>query len=117
MTPSDKERIEAAIAAHVKWMSRLREAVATGQSEFTEDQVRVDDRCEFGKWIYSDFKALCPPATFEAIRHTHAEFHRTAAQVLTMALGGRKDEAKVELASGARLSRLSGELILGLRNV
>ena len=40
-----------AVFAHSQWKHRLREAIKTGESEWTVAEVRADDRCDFGEWL------------------------------------------------------------------
>lgn len=51
MTGHTRE-IDAAVAAHDQWKARSLAAIEAGSSEFTPEQVAVDDRCAFGKWFY-----------------------------------------------------------------
>lgn len=46
-----QELITKAIAAHGQWKVRLREVIASGRSEWSVDQVKVDDQCVLGRWI------------------------------------------------------------------
>jgi hypothetical protein len=43
--------IDKAIAAHARWKSQLRKVIDSGTSDFTIDQVRPDNVCEFGRWL------------------------------------------------------------------
>jgi hypothetical protein len=112
-----EEKVEAAIKAHFAWFDRLKNAVATGQSEFKPEVVAKDNQCEFGKWIYSDLSNLCDQKTFAEIKENHAKFHQKASEVLSLALAGNKAKATEELARTGVLSQLSGRLILILRRL
>jgi hypothetical protein len=98
------------IAAHGQWKFRLRDAITNGKSEFTVAGVKVDNACEFGKFLHS-----LPPATqgtpgCSKVRAKHAEFHQEAARVLELALSGRKADAEKALAIGSSFQKLSSEL-------
>ncbi len=112
-----KEKIEAVIKAHFAWFDRLKGVIATGKSEFKPDVVGKDNQCEFGKWVYSDLNQLCDEKTFAEIKDYHAQFHKKASEVLTMALAGNKTKATEELSSSGQLSKLSGRLVLLLRRL
>jgi Chemoreceptor zinc-binding domain len=103
-----KEELEglnfkSAIEAHLKWKTRLR-AVIDGTSEEKLDPkvIAMDNQCVLGKWLhgtggdkfgaYPHFKTLCAE---------HAQFHRSASQVLELALAKRTQQAVKELESGA----------------
>jgi hypothetical protein len=89
------KHITDAIGAHGAWKLRLRTAINTGSSEAKPSDVRCDDRCELGQWLRSpaldaQTRSGLP---YQVTKRLHAEFHSTAADVLTFALDGRKDEA------------------------
>ena len=108
----DPERIVHAIAAHAKWKFYLREAIETGTSEWTVDEVRVDNRCEFGMWL----QALPPDDRktehWENVCRLHAQFHKEAAEVLKLALAGRREEAEAAIAQGSRFAKVSTKLTI-----
>ncbi len=90
----DKE-IRAAIAAHDAWNRRLTTAINLGNCETAPADIAVDNKCDFGKWLYGpDFdeetKAGKP---YQVTRRLHAEFHDVAARVAALAEEGKKAEA------------------------
>ncbi len=90
----DKE-IRAAIAAHDAWNRRLTTAINLGNCETAPSDIKVDNKCAFGKWLYSDnfdpeIKAGKP---YQVTRRLHAEFHDVAARVAELAEAGKKGEA------------------------
>jgi hypothetical protein len=107
--------IDKAVAAHGKWKQRLIDAVQTGKSEFTVGNVRVDDRCEFGKWFYA-----LPPSDRNSpigkqVQAFHAEFHAEAARLLDLALQGKTTEAAAGLSQQAQFTVIAGRLALALQ--
>ncbi len=93
------QNITDAIGAHGVWKLRLRTAIATGSSDARPSEVRCDDRCALGKWLHSptidvQVRSGMP---YKVVRRLHAEFHSTAADVLTHALEGRKADANALL--------------------
>jgi hypothetical protein len=110
----DADSIVRGIAAHAKWKYYLRQAIETGKSEWTVPAVRVDDQCEFGKWLHS-----FPPADqlgehWKSVKVRHGEFHRAAAAVLGLALSGRRDEAEAAIAPGNPFAEVSKQLTLAM---
>ncbi len=91
-------QVNKALAAHSMWKQRLRDAVATGYSDFQVEKVKRDDCCEFGKWLYG-----CPEKVrtegkhWTCVKDLHATFHREAGTILEKALGGKKEEANKEI--------------------
>lgn len=107
-----------AIAAHGQWKVRLQQAIDTGQSEWSVEQVTVDDQCVLGKWIYGDAMVRFPgDPLVQEIRELHRQFHQEAAKVLGLALVGRKTEAEQAMAQGGSYARLSGSLVRALQKL
>ncbi len=103
------EAIEGALAAHGQWKQRLHDAVATGQSDARVAVVRLDNQCMFGKWLYGDPSAR-RAAAYESVRRLHADFHRAAAEVLQLALGGKTDAALAAMQPGQSFAAASESL-------
>ena len=108
------EALDCAIAAHARWKYRLMEAIETGRSSWHVGDVRADHACDFGKWL------LTLPLSHRLSRHCkevkrlHAEFHGLAADVLELALAGRKDEAAAAIALGSRFATVSSSLTMAV---
>jgi hypothetical protein len=103
-----------AIAAHAKWKYRLFQAIKTGKSDWTVSQVQADDRCDFGQWLLSLPPSQRDTDRYEKVRALHTKFHAVAADVLELALTGRKEEAESAIALGSHFSALTAELTLAL---
>lgn len=92
-------RIDDAIGAHGMWKMRLRSAVRSGTCDTTAHDASCDDKCKFGQWLYSS--SLSPTlkngVPYQVVRRLHADFHRTAGDVLADALGGRPAQAEATL--------------------
>jgi len=107
----DPATLDHAIAAHAKWKFRLREAIRTGESEWTVEKVRPDDQCEFGKWLGSLPLAERMMKEWREVKELHAKFHLAAADVLDSALAGRKSEATTAMAPGGAFADISTKLV------
>jgi Chemoreceptor zinc-binding domain len=107
----DPANLDHAIAAHAKWKFRLREAIKTGQSEWSTDTVRPDDQCEFGRWLNSLPLSDRMSAEWREAKALHARFHVAAAEVLRSALEGRKEEADTAMAPGGVFAEVSMKLV------
>jgi len=112
----DQEQIDKAIRAHGMWKTRLKQAIETGKIDVALDDVRVDNVCAFGKWIYSpSFPATIQQSSqFQQIREMHADFHKLAGKVAEMALKGHKGEAEQFMSANGEFTKLSYELIAAL---
>ncbi len=47
-----RTEIDEAIAWHIKWGLRLKEAIGSGIIDISEDDAARDDACKFGMWLY-----------------------------------------------------------------
>jgi methyl-accepting chemotaxis protein len=101
------EALDQAIAAHAKWKYRLMEAIDAGKSQWRVGDVRTDNSCEFGKWLSALPLSLRLSEHSQKVRALHAEFHGLAADVLELALAGRKVEATAAMAPRSRFATAS----------
>ncbi|MCP3904318.1 MAG: hypothetical protein GY715_11865 [Planctomycetes bacterium] len=110
----DPQNIVRAIASHATWKYRLRQAIATGTSEWTVPGVRVDDQCDFGVWLRSLSKVEQLSEHWKTVQARHREFHRAAADVLELALAGRGSEATEAIAPHSHFADVSKNLTLAM---
>lgn len=113
-----KQSIDAAVDAHTKWFTRLRMAIETGSSDFKPETVRPDNLCDFGKWLYHEYpSAIKNDPLYPQIKQLHAEFHRQAAEILGLAISGKKTEAQRLLEDSSKIRKTSLDLITALRTL
>lgn len=104
-------QIKAAVGAHGMWKARLHSAISTGKSDFEAANVAKDDKCDFGKWLHGGVSgAARSSARYNAVKAEHARFHVEAARVLSLALSGKRDEAKNAMAAGSAFAKISADL-------
>ncbi len=104
------EAIDKAIGAHGTWKNRLKAAIDTGQSDLTPDVVATDNQCAFGKWLHSLPADVQHSAKCQDVKKLHACFHREAAGVLDLALGGEKEKAMECVAFDGGFTKASAQL-------
>jgi len=114
MSMIDTSNIVRAIAAHAKWKYYLRQAIATGESEWTVATVQVDDQCEFGRWLGTLSPADRSGDHWNTVRRRHRAFHHAAARVLDLALARRRDEAEAAIEIGSPFAEASKQLTLAM---
>jgi len=89
---------DAIIDAHQAWKQKLRGAIGGGEErKLNPDDVCQDNACALGKWIYGAGREFEHVPEYEPLRHTHAEFHVCAADILRKAQKGDKDSANAML--------------------
>ncbi len=108
------DALENAIANHARWKYRLMDAIDTGKSEARVGDVRVDDACQFGKWLLALPLSERLSDHYRKVRELHAEFHSLAAHVLELAVGGRAAEATAAMAMGSRFAVVSSQLTMAV---
>jgi len=91
--------IKSAIGAHGQWKLRLKVAVASGKCDIAPSVASCDDRCDFGRLLFS---GSIPPEVrssipYIVIRRLHAEFHTCAGQVVRHAIDGESSKAETLL--------------------
>ena len=110
-------QVQKALVAHGAWKVRLASAIAAGTSEFNPNEVRADDRCALGGWLYREIdRELRAAPQYESVRALHARFHVSAAAVLELAISGRKAEAIASMEPGKDFGRVSTQLTIALSN-
>ncbi len=102
--------IDKAIAAHARWKSHLRQAIESGKSEWTVDQVGPDNNCEFGHWLHERPVPEKMTEQYKTVVDLHARFHHEAAHVLELALAGHRDRASSAMAFGSPFASVSAKL-------
>jgi methyl-accepting chemotaxis protein len=96
--PQSDVDFDAIIDAHQAWKQKLRSAIGGGEErKLNADDVCKDNQCALGKWIYGAGKEYAHTPDYEPLRHTHAEFHICAADILRKAQAGEKDDANAML--------------------
>ncbi len=85
-----------------------------GKASGAVADVRTDAACEFGKWLLALPLSQRLSEHCKQVRTLHTEFHGLAAEVLEMALAGRKDEARAAIALGSRFATLSSKLTMAM---
>ncbi len=110
----DLSMLDRAIAAHARWKYRLMEAIETGKSQWHVADMRRDDGCDFGKWLLALPLSERLAPSCQRVRSLHTDFHSVAADVLELALAGRKEEATAAMALHSRFAAVSSGLTMAV---
>jgi len=106
------DEIGKAINAHESWKHKLRDAIASGQSESTAEKVSMDDNCGFGKWLHQRVGPEVKSSThYQKVLGMHAQFHKAAGKILALALKGQKNEATQLMGISSEFTKCSSSLI------
>jgi hypothetical protein len=107
---TDASELTKAIGAHGEWKRRLATAISTGTDVSTPAKVRSDSLCAFGEWLYKADTATATDLHYAGVKDLHGQFHQTAADVLILAIEGRKDDAEKAMAMGSHFAAVSAKL-------
>ena len=109
---ADKAELDKAIAAHGMWKTRLKDAIEKGKIDKPAEMIRVDNRCTFGKWLYSPALNSVDKTSehYKTVKDLHAEFHKTAARVVELALEGKRHEAEKMIGLDGEYAGVSSKL-------
>jgi len=115
-TTTLQDQISAAIGAHGLWKRRLRQAIDTGKTDMSVEVVKNDQQCAFGKWLYGPElpAAEKSSAHYKKCADLHRRFHASAAAVMSLALAGKKQEARDALEDNHDFAKISSELTRAL---
>lgn len=110
-----KETIEKAIWAHSRWKTHLKQAIETGKSHVTIEDVRNPHTCAFGEWLDSKEGQKLPG--YSDINELHTAFHEEASHILGLALTGQANEATAKMQVGSNFNQLTAKLVNKLAEI
>jgi methyl-accepting chemotaxis protein len=110
----DVQQIDRAIGVHGSWKVHLREAIHSGKSHIDLEKARLDDACEFGKWLHTLSAAVAGTTTGRKVQSLHADFHKAAAHVLELALAANREEAEGAMRKGSEFAEVSSHMVQAL---
>ena len=111
-------KLEDAIAAHSAWKLRLRQFVDGRGDKLESKTVARDDACALGQWLHGDGQCHAARPEFAKLLKEHAQFHKTAGDVVRAIEMGNKSRAESLLASRGPFdlsSQATVDAILGLK--
>ena len=107
--------IKAFTSAHLKWKTRLRDAIRSGET-FDLGTVRRDDCCDLGKWLHGPGgKRWGHQPGFTQLMSTHATFHQEAGRVAEAANRGDAPQVARLLDIGSGFSQATQATVLALK--
>jgi hypothetical protein len=104
-----EHKISEAIVKHNRWKFDLKNAIESGNCQFTVAEIQNPHLCTFGKWLDSPEGKNLPD--YPQIVELHIKIHNEAAKILHLALLGQPSHALIKMQLGSRFSQLSSQLI------
>jgi len=110
------EVLQKAVVAHSAWKARLRNAIASGKLDIPVATIKVDNQCQFGKWLYGTELSAHEKQTeqYRTVKELHAQFHEAASKVAQFATTGQKQAAEQAMDLSSDFSRVSSALMNAL---
>ena len=112
----DRNMLTNAIAAHSAWTAHLRAAIGTGKLDVPVATVRVDNQCQFGKWLNGERHSDAEKQSghFLKVKHLHAQFHEAASKVAQLAVAGDREAAEKAMNPASDYAKVSSALTAAL---
>lgn len=99
--------------AHIDWKMKLTKYIELNDGTLVAKEVCKDNACALGKWLYGDgvnYRELSHK-TYDSLKASHAEFHKSAAEVIDLIHAGKTEEAKERLDYGGTYSKASEKTV------
>ncbi len=111
----ESSAINKAIVSHTAWKIRFARAIETNNPDFTSEKIDIDNLCDLGKWLDSLGASDRVSSHYKTVRMLHAAFHKEAAEILRLALNGKKTEAQENMTflRGA-FTKTSADLVMDM---
>jgi hypothetical protein len=104
------EQIDKAVGAHGLWKVKLRQSIA-GTLSLSPAEVVVDNRCEFGKWLYGMAgSSMTSDPHYKEVLDLHKAFHKAAAEVVSKVQAGDKAGAEASVGLQGEYTPASSRL-------
>ncbi|MDP1900191.1 MAG: methyl-accepting chemotaxis protein [Rubrivivax sp.] len=107
--------LNTAIAAHVRWKSKLRSAALRG-SQLDAEQVARDDCCPLGQWLHGGGRRQwgTRPA-FTDLVDKHAHFHRQVGGVVKLVNAKQRDQALKSMEDGTPFAQATQATVRAIK--
>jgi hypothetical protein len=114
----DHNMLKSAITAHSAWTTRLKAAIASRKLDIPVGTVKVDNQCQFGKWLYGEQLSAEEKQTdnYRTVKQLHAQFHEAASKIAQLAISGQEAAAESAMNTGSDYARVSSALTAALNN-
>jgi aerotaxis receptor len=107
--------LDQAVAAHLQWKVKLRNAIDRGET-LDADTICRDDRCLLGQWLHGQGRQQWGHVPeFTTLLERHADFHRTVGAVVRQINAGHKDAALRALQGGTAFARATQATVMAIK--
>jgi hypothetical protein len=100
-----------AIAAHIRWRTRLSRYVAEPDRSLSADEIAATNRCELGRWLGGEGRMYSGAPEYAALIDSHALFHKAAAAIVIKADSGQRVTKDIALGLQSGYGAASSEIL------
>jgi aerotaxis receptor len=109
--------LNAAIAAHVQWKSKLRNAALRGE-QLDVDQVSRDDCCTLGQWLHgAGRRQWSTRPAFTDLLGKHAHFHHEVGGVARLVNAGKREQALKSMEGGTGFTQATQATVVAIKTL
>ena len=88
-----------AISAHLEWKMKLTKYLNNPDGSLDHKVVCLDNKCKLGSWLYGEGSQFShKAASFEHLRKSHAQFHKSAGEIIQNIDNGNKKLAEISMS-------------------
>lgn len=103
-----------AVKSHSAWKMKLSAYIKKPDGSLNSDEVCLDNKCELGKWIYSEGSKFSSHAEFSILKTEHARFHKAAADVVKKAGSGQSVTEDITLGASSEFAQASNAVVTAI---
>ena len=100
-----------AVAVHVDWKKKLSSYLIKPDHSLKTAEIALDNKCDLGKWIFSEGRKFSHLPEFGTLKSAHARFHKAAADVVRRADAGQSISEEVTLGAKSEFATASEAVI------
>lgn len=90
---------DSAISAHLEWKMKLTKYLSNPDGSLDHKVVCLDNKCKLGAWLHGDGAHFENSSqNFKALKSSHADFHRSAGEIIKQIDQGNKKVAEISMA-------------------
>lgn len=100
-----------AVRAHVLWRMKLVDYLNNPDGSLNSQDIQVDNKCELGKWLYSEASKWNFLPEYSNLLFEHARFHEEASKVVEKAHSGQDVSDVTAIGGESAFSVASAKVI------
>ncbi len=108
---------KAVMISHLNWKKKLHASIEDGSiKDLSNKTISNDDQCAFGQWLREEGQIFSKVSGFDALVHTHTQFHQCSGHVVELVKNNNKAAALKQLTHG-HYANIAKEMIKDLNRL